>query len=131
MARPKKKPVCQPIPPAVFEAKARAAGHKLWRFTYYDADRLCSVVLADEDARTVCVENYVTDLVVTAFGVNLTPTWDDLLEFLEDRCMPRTRAGLRSYLDAIGVDEYDVFAIVQKTGGRMAEDYQWMEVEVS
>ena len=131
MARPKKKPVCQPIPPAVFEAEARAAGHKLWRFTYYDADRLCSVVLADEDARTVCVENYVTDLVVTAFGVNLTPTWDDLLEFLEDRCMPRTRAGLCKYLDSIGVDEYDVFAIVQKTGGRMAEDYQWMEVEVS
>ena len=131
MARPKKKPVCQPIPPAVFEAEARAAEHKLWRFTYYDADKLCSVVLADEDARTVCVENYVTDLVVTAFGVNLTPTWDDLLEFLEDRCMPRTRAGLRKYLDSIGVDEYDVFAIVQKTGGRMAEDYQWMEVEVS
>ena len=48
MARPKKKPVCQPIPPVVFEAEARAAGHKLWRFTYYDADKLCSVVLADE-----------------------------------------------------------------------------------
>ena len=131
MARPKKKPACQPIPLAVFEAEARAAGHRLWRFTYYDCDRCTSVVLADEDAHTVCVENYSANLVVTAFGVNLTPTWDDLLEFLEDRCMPRTRAGLRKYLDAIGVDDYDVFAIVQKTGGRMAEDYQWMEVEVS
>ena len=120
------------MPPSLmeFEAAARASGHKLRRFTYYDDDRRCSVILADMDARTVCVENFTDDLMMTAFGVNLTPTWDDLLEFLEDRCMPRTRAGLQKYLDCIGVDEYDVFAIVQKTGGRMAEDHQWMEVEV-
>ena len=120
-----------PIPPAVFEAAARAAGHTLWRFTYYDRDKRTSVVLADADAKTVCVENFTDDLMSTALGVNLTPTWDDLLDFLEDRCMPRTRAGLHKYLDSIGVDGYDVFAIVQKTGGRMAEDHQWMEVEVS
>lgn len=125
MKHPKKQPM--PIPLSKFEETSRAAGHRLWRFTYYDADKLCSVILADEDAHTVCVENYTDDWVVTAFGRVLTPTWDDLLEFLEDRCMPRTRAGLRSYLDAIGVDEYNVFDIVQKTGGRMAEDHQWME----
>ena len=125
MKKQKVKPT--PIPLSEFEAAARAAGHRVWRFTYYDADRLCSVILADDDAHAVCVENYTEDVINTAFGVTLTPTWDDLLEFLEDRCMPRTRAGLRSYLDAIGVDEYNVFDIVQKTGGRMAEDHQWME----
>ena len=128
MKKSKTKPT--PIPLSDFEAAARAAGHRLWRFTYYDRDKLCSVILADEDAHTVCVENDTDDWVITAFGRVLTPTWDDLLEFLEDRCMPRTRAGLRKYLDAIGVDEYNVFDIVQKTGGRMAEDDQWMEVEV-
>lgn len=130
-AKSKKEPSPAPIPLAVFEAEVRAAGHMLWRFTYYDRDVHTSTVLADADAHTVCVENYTDDLTSTALGVNLTPSWDDLLDFLEDRCMPRTRAGLRKYLDAIGVDEYDVFAIVQKTGGRMAEDDQWMEVEVS
>lgn len=129
-AKSKKEPSPAPIPLAAFEAEARAAGHRLWRFTYYDRDKCTSTVLADADAKTVCVENFTDDLITTAFGVTLTPTWDDLLEFLEDRCMPRTRAGLRKYLDSIGVDEYDVFAIVQKTGGRMEEDYQWMEVEV-
>ena len=48
--------------------------------------------------------------------------------FLDERCIPRQRAGLREYLEAKGLDEYDPLAIIQKTKGRMAEDDQWMEV---
>jgi hypothetical protein len=47
---------------------------------------------------------------------------------LEERCIPRQRAGLREYLEAHGLDEYDPLAIIKKTKGRMAEDDQWMEV---
>ena len=49
--------------------------------------------------------------------------------FLEDRCIPRSRAGLREYLEAIGVDKYDPLEIIQKTEGRMSEDNQWLKVE--
>ena len=64
----------------------------------------------------------------TAFGNNPHPTWADFQAFLEERCIPRQRAGLREYLEAIGVAEYDPLQIIQKTKGRMAEDQQWLEV---
>ena len=49
---------------------------------------------------------------------------------IRDSCIPRSRAGLREYLEAIGVEEYDPLAIIRKTEGRMAEDQQWIRVEV-
>ena len=70
----------------------------------------------------------MADPVKTAFGNNPHPTWDDFQAFLEERCIPRQRAGLREYLEAIGVAEYDPLQIIQKTKGRMAEDQQWLEV---
>ena len=58
------------------------------------------------------------------------PTWDDFQNFLEERCIPRARAGLREYLEALGLDEYDPLEIIKKTSGRMAEDQQWIEIKV-
>ena len=48
---------------------------------------------------------------------------------MESRCIPRTRAGLREYLETIGVDHYDPPEIIRKTQGRMAEDTIWLTVE--
>ncbi len=48
---------------------------------------------------------------------------------MESRCIPRTRAGLREYLETIGVDRYDPLEIIRKTQGRMAEDDLWLTVE--
>ena len=39
------------------------------------------------------------------------------------------RAGLREYLETIGVDRYDPLEIIRKTQGRMAEDDLWLTVE--
>lgn len=50
------------------------------------------------------------------------------MAFLEERCIPRQREGIREYLDALGLDEYDPWEIVKCTQGRMAEDQQWIEV---
>ena len=49
---------------------------------------------------------------------------------MEERCIPRQRAGLKEYLEALGLNEYDPLSILQKTRGRMAEDDQWMEVQI-
>lgn len=49
------------------------------------------------------------------------PSWLDFLNFLEERCIPRDRAGLREYLETIGVDEYDPIEIIKNVrphGGR-------------
>ena len=98
--------------------------------SYYDDKTLCTKIAADYDEKSICIENYVTNVLRTAFGNNQEPTWDDYLLFLEERCIPKSRAGLRDYLDAIGVDAFDPLEIIKKTSGRMAEDQQWIQVEV-
>ena len=105
-----------------------AQGHELLEIRYYNDDALCTLIYADKTARDLRAENYTDNLVKTAFGKNLLPSWADLEAFLEERCIPRQRAGLREYLEALGLDEYDPLAIIKKTKGRMAEDDQWMEV---
>ena len=91
---------------------------------------LCSTIYADFTAQTVVVENQPVPPIKTAFGNNLLPAWEDFQRFLEERCIPRQRAGLREYLEALGLEEYDPLAIIEKTGGRMAEDQQWLAIEV-
>ena len=63
-----------------------------------------------------------------AFGINRNPTWEDFLEFLEDRCFPRTRDNLKLILQDLELDFYDPFYIIEKTKGRMGEDMQWLRV---
>ena len=112
-----------------FAAQKLEAGHSVRLFRFFDGDTLCTVIHADFTDETLTVENNINDPVKTAFGNNELPTWGDFLAFLEDRCIPRGRAGLWEYLETIGVGEYDPLEIIGKTGGRMAEDRQWLEIE--
>ena len=106
-----------------------AQGHELLEIRYYNGDTLCTRIYADRTVKDLRAENDTEHLVKTAFGKNPLPSWTDLEAFLEERCVPRQRAGLREYLEALGLDAYDPLAIIQKTQGRMAEDDQWMEVK--
>lgn len=103
-------------------------GHDLYELLFYDEQTLCTRIIADYTEKTICSENYIDRFLLTAFGNNESPTWNDYEAFLEKRCIPRSRAGLREYLETIGVDQYDPLRIIQKTGGRMAEDHQWLKV---
>ena len=104
-------------------------GHDVRVFRFYEGFILCTTIYADFTDGTLTAENHVDDPVKTAFGNNSLPTWEDFQSFLEDRCVPRQRAGLREYLEAIGVGEYCPIEIIKKTAGRMAEDNQWLEME--
>lgn len=115
---------------AEFIEQKKKQGHELMRLSYYDGETLCTQIAVDCSDQTLTAENYVSNAIKTAFGKNETPTWEDLQSFLEERCIPKQRAGLREYLETIGVEEYDPLAIIQKTAGRMAEDDQWLKVEV-
>ena len=110
-----------------FVRQKSALGHSLSVLKFWDAHTLCTTIV-DFTEQTLCVENHTKRLVKTAFGKNRLPTWEDLQDFLEERCIPRQREGLRAYLDALGLDEYDPWEIVRRTQGRMAEDQQWIEV---
>lgn len=102
--------------------------HKLLQLKFYHGDTLCTTVLADETNKSVLIENHTDNPLYTAFGVQDNPDWQDYCLFLEERCIPKSRAGLREYLTAIGVAEYNPTEIIRKTQGRMAEDQAWLEV---
>ncbi len=112
-----------------FVSQKRTQVHDLRCLRFYDGDRLCTTIYADFTDETLAVENCVDDPVKTAFGNNSLPVWTDFQAFLQERCIPKERAGLREYLETLGLDEYDPLAIIGKTGGRMAEDQQWIEME--
>lgn len=113
-----------------FLEKKKALGHKLIKFEFYDGEFLCTQIIADFTDETVSIENMTDHIVKTAFGKNETPTWSDFQNFLEERCLPRSRSGIREYLETIGVESYEPFEIIKKTNGRMAEDNQWLKWEV-
>ena len=102
--------------------------NKLLQLQFFHGDSLCTTILADETAEKVLIENHTSDPLYTAFGVNENPDWQDYQIFLEERCIPKSRAGLKEYLNAIGVDEYNPVEIIRKTKGKMAEDQSWLEV---
>ena len=113
-----------------FISAKRELGHALMKLSYFDGEELCTTIIADSTERVLCIENHTDRVIKTAFGNNAVPTWEDLRHFLEERCIPRARAGLREYLETIGVEEYDPVEIIKKTEGRMAEDKQWIRMEV-
>ena len=73
--------------------------------------------------------NFTDNSVYTAFGIKHNVSWYDYNSFLEDRCIPKNRMGIRDYLISIGIYEYAPIEIIKKTHGRMAEDNQWIKVE--
>ena len=113
-----------------FVSTKREQGHALMKLSYFDGEELCTTIIADNTERVLCAENHTDRVIKTAFGNNFVPTWEDLQHFLEERCIPCARAGLREYLETIGVEEYNPMEIIKKTEGRMAEDEQWIRIEV-
>ena len=120
--------VARPADMSQFTLRNHNKCHELKTFIFHDGREACTRILADFTDRTVCIENYTDNSTKTAFGKNTMPTWDDFLEFLEERCVPRDRGGIREYLEALGLDEYNPLEIIKHTYGRMAEDDQWIEV---
>lgn len=121
--------ITRKLPFAEFLEASRHAGHKVLLLSCYSGDALCARIAADETKKTVCVENLAADCLKLPFGNNPSPSWADYQHFLEDRCIPKTRAGLQEYLETIGVDSYEPLEIIRKTQGRMAEDDLWLTAE--
>ena len=113
-----------------FLENKKSLGHTLMKLELYNKESLCTKIIADFTDETLSVENTTEHIVKTAFGKNKVPTWDDFQNFLEERCVPRSRSGIREYLETIGVEEYNPIEIIKKTSGRMAEDNQWIKLEV-
>ena len=74
--------------------------------------------------------NFTDDLISRAFGSREKPSWQEYEQFLEDRCMPRTRYGIKkgrvygdgqwlARMDQKGIDQID--CILKKTSKKTKE----------
>lgn len=101
----------------------------LLRMEFMCEDELCSSILVNFKDKQIEVVNHTSDVIHQAFGVKAKPDWDDFEYFLESRCFPRGRDHMKDILRALGLDSYDPLSIIEKTGGRMAEDKQWLRLK--
>lgn len=76
---------------------------------------------------SVTFNNYINDPLYLPFGVRTSATYEDLLEFYEDRCFPKERANCKTVLKTLGLDVYDVEQICRKTHGLQFDDFIWLQ----
>lgn len=95
-------------------------------YVFMDREQPATVIDSAAALEKVSCVNLTGDLISRAFGINEKPDWDDYVAFLESRCMPRTRYGIKEELRNLGVGFYDPFLIVEKTQGRVYEDGEWL-----
>ena len=66
----------------------KAKGHTLKKLKYYNDETLCTTIVIDMTEKKLRAENHTTNIIKTAFGRNPAPIWNDLQNFLEERCIP-------------------------------------------
>lgn len=98
------------------------------RMDFMCEQECCTQILIDFRHEKIAIHNTTDNILLRAFGINVNPTWEDFLEFLEDRCFPRSRDRLKLILRDLELDFYDPFYIIEKTKGHMGEDMQWIKV---
>ena len=94
----------------------------------YNAEHFSTVIDIDFKHEIVRIKNYTDRIPLRAFGVVENPSWSDFEEFLKERCLPASRAGLKGILREMEVPFFDPLLIIEKTNGRMAGDHQWVQV---
>ena len=76
---------------------------------------------------SVTFKNFSDDWLFLPFGVRKLATYQDLLNFYEDRCFPKERANCKTVLKTLGLDVYDVEQICRKTHGLQFDDFLWLQ----
>lgn len=98
------------------------------RMEYMCGEDCCSVILVNTEDEKIEVINETDNLLHRAFGIKAKPTWADFEDFLKSRCFPETREDIDVILEDLELEDYEPLAIVERTGGRMAEDLQWIKI---
>lgn len=99
------------------------------RILFFNKDKVTTAIDVDAVNEEIRIKNFIDINIFRAFGVNEKPNWQEYLEFLEDRCTPRTRYNIKEILRDLGLDCYDVEEYVKKTHARSYDDRQWMSFE--
>lgn len=92
------------------------------RIDYMYKKQVTTSILMNFKDESVFIHNYSDNIMLRAFGINRKPDWDELQYFLEERCLPRTRDGIKRTLGKMGLQCYEPLQICEKTGGRIMGD---------
>ena len=100
---------------------------KIW-MNYMCEDTIMTKIFVDYKTKSVKIENCTNSLLDRAFGENEHPTFEDYENLLKERCVPETKQLLKLHLKELGVPYYDPLLIIEKTKGKIAGDYYWLDV---
>lgn len=96
------------------------------RLLYMSKDKVMTVIDVNDKEEKIKIKNFTDKIFFRAFGINESPNWNNYQEFLEDRCVPRTRYNIDEILKDMGMTEYNPFEFIKRTQGRMADDKGWI-----
>lgn len=96
------------------------------RLLYMSKDKVMTVIDVNDKEEKIKIKNFTDKIFFRAFGINESPSWNNYQEFLEDRCVPRTRYNIDEILKDMGMTEYNSFEFIERTQGRMADDKDWI-----
>jgi len=99
------------------------------RMTYMYKQYPCTTIDVNFLDQKIRIQNKTKDPLHRAFGVVENPQWDDFEYFIADRCFPESRGNAKEILKELQLDSYDPLQIIEKTGGRMAEDNMWIRMK--
>lgn len=90
---------------------------------YLNGTKITTDILVDFVQKSVAIKNYSTFPLELAFGINLHPSFDDFLNFIQSRCFPKNVDRPRLHLMELGLDSYNPLLIVKKTHGILSNDH--------
>ena len=100
------------------------------RFTFREEDGTpITKVYVNPLTKKVTFKNYKEYFLDKAFGVKEHVTYEDVLNFLEERTVPRNRERIDLILSELHLKEYDPVALCKYFGGRVGEDHRYVEFE--
>lgn len=103
---------------------------KMLAFTIMDKhDPLIHITVDDEQNITL---NALSNEQVPYLPSNLYSsaiTMEQLNDFFESRCVPRTRVNIDELLDKMGLPFYHPLSIIQKTHGLITDDFIWIKFD--
>lgn len=97
----------------------------VFEFDYMRMDTVLAHVKLTNNG--VQFENFCDDPVFLPFGIKEKASLNDLYEFFEDRCFPRTRGNCDEVLESMGLTKYDPYEIVKRTNGFMYDSLCWIK----
>lgn len=88
---------------------------------YCLGDKVMSTIYFNYKTEDVICENF-TDNIFDCAMLSGKHTWDELLEFMEERTFPHTRANVKSLISHLGLQYYDALEIAMITHGVQCDD---------